>query len=71
MMAKWWHHCTRFGAGGPVDRQSSRTTSVIGVLPIKSHQVFLCRPLLNEYIDLEATADGIWTIYFYDTVIAR
>ena len=48
-----------------------RWVSNAGTFRFKRHQIFLCRPLIHEYIALEETADGIWSIYFYDVVVAR
>jgi transposase InsO family protein len=48
-----------------------RWVSNAGTFRFKRHQVFLYRPLIHEYIALEETADGIWSIYFYDVVVAR
>jgi transposase InsO family protein len=48
-----------------------RWVSNAGTFRFKRHQIFLCRPLIHEYVALEETADGIWSIYFYDVVIAR
>jgi hypothetical protein len=48
-----------------------RWVSNAGTFRFKRHQIFLCRPLIHEYVALEETADGIWSIYFYDVVVAR
>lgn len=48
-----------------------RWVSNAGTFRFKRHQIFVCRPLIHEYIGLEETADGIWSIYFYNVVVAR
>ena len=48
-----------------------RWVSNAGTFRFKHRQIFLCRPLIHEYIALEERADGIWSIYFYDALVAR
>jgi putative transposase len=48
-----------------------RRVSNAGTFRFKSHQLFLSDTLLQEQIALEETGDGIWSIYFYDVLLAR
>jgi hypothetical protein len=42
-----------------------------GTCRLKSRQLFLSDTLLQEWIALEETGDGLWSIYFYDVLLAR
>jgi transposase InsO family protein len=48
-----------------------RRVSKAGTLRFQSRQLFLRDTLLQEWIALEETGDGIWSIYFYDVLLAR
>jgi putative transposase len=48
-----------------------RRVSNAGTFRFKSRQLFLSDTLLQEQIALEETGDGIWSIYFYDVLLAR
>ena len=48
-----------------------RRVSNAGTFRFKSRQLFLSDTLLQERIALEETGDGIWSIYFYDVLLAR
>jgi hypothetical protein len=48
-----------------------RRVSNAGTFRFKSRQLFLRDTLLQEQIALEETGDGIWSIYFYDVLLAR
>jgi putative transposase len=48
-----------------------RRVSNAGTFRFKSRQLFLSDTLLQEWIALEETGDGIWSIYFYDVLLAR
>jgi putative transposase len=48
-----------------------RRVSNAGTFRFKSRQLFLRDTLLQERIALEETGDGIWSIYFYDVLLAR
>ena len=37
----------------------------------KKHQFFLTSALAHEYVGLEETGDGVWSVYFYDRLLAR
>ena len=48
-----------------------RRVSNAGTFRFKSRQLFLSDTLLQEWIALEETGDGLWSIYFYDVLLAR
>jgi putative transposase len=48
-----------------------RRVSNAGTFRFKSRQLFLSDTWLQERIALEETSDGIWSIYFYDVLLAR
>src|SRR5439155_938702 len=43
-----------------------RLVSNAGTFRFKAQQLFLSQALKQDYIGLEETADGVWSIYFYD-----
>jgi len=51
---------------------SSRRTEHNGILArFQTRQLFISDTLLQEDIALEETADGIWSVYVYDVLLAR
>ncbi len=48
-----------------------RRVSNAGTFRFQSRQLFISDTLLQEDIALEETADGIWSIYFYDVPLTR
>lgn len=48
-----------------------RRVSRCGTFRIKKQQLFLSQALNEEHIALEETDDGIWSLYFYDVLLAR
>jgi transposase InsO family protein len=48
-----------------------RRVSNAGTFRFQSRQLFLSDTLLQEDTALEETADGIWSVYFYDVLLAR
>lgn len=42
-----------------------------GTFRFKSAQPFLSNTLKQEWIGMEETADGIWSVYFYDVLLCR
>jgi integrase-like protein len=48
-----------------------RRVSHAGTFRFQTRQLFMSDTLLQEDIALEETADGIWSIYFYDVLRAR
>jgi len=51
---------------------SSRRTELNGILArFQTRQLFISDTLLQEDIALEETADGIWSVYVYDVLLAR
>jgi Magnesium chelatase, subunit ChlI/Integrase core domain len=48
-----------------------RRVSNAGTCRFQKRQLFLSNTLLQEDIALEKTAEGIWSIYFYDVLLAR
>ena len=48
-----------------------RWISKAGTFRLKHHQLFLSTALWHEWIGLEEVADGVWSVYFYDVLLAR
>ena len=48
-----------------------RRVSRCGTFRHQSRQLFLSQALNEEYIALEETGDGVWSLYFYDVLLAR
>ena len=48
-----------------------RRVSNAGTFRFQTRQLFISEPLLQEDIALEETAEGIWSIYFDDVLLAR
>lgn len=48
-----------------------RRVSRAGTFRFHTRQLFLSDTLLEEWIGLEETDDGIWSIYFHDVLLAR
>src|SRR5438094_7487205 len=42
-----------------------------GTFRFKAQQLFLSQALKQDYIGLEETADGVWSIYFYDVLLGK
>lgn len=54
----------------PAHHEKRRVTSV-GHIKFKNKLVFLSSNLLGETVALEEIDDGVWSIYYYDVLIAR
>lgn len=48
-----------------------RWLSKDGNIRFKRRQFFVSTALAHEYVGLEETGDGIWSVYFYDRLLAR
>jgi hypothetical protein len=48
-----------------------RRVSNAGTYRFQTRQLFMSETLLQEDIALEETAEGIWSIYCYDVLLAR
>ncbi len=48
-----------------------RYLSKDGNIRFKRHQLFVSTALAHEYVGLEEVADGVWSLYFYDRLLAR
>ena len=48
-----------------------RQVSNAGCFRFRHRQIFLSDALIKEHIGLEETDDGIWSVYFYDVLLAR
>ena len=48
-----------------------RRVHSIGTIQFKNQRLFLSETLAKEDIGLEEIEDGIWSIYFYDTLLGR
>jgi len=48
-----------------------RRVSKAGTFRFRARQLFLSDTLMEEEIALEETEDGVWSILFYDALIAR
>jgi len=54
----------------PAHHEKRRVTSV-GHIKFKNKLIFLSSNLLGETVALEEIDDGVWSIYYYDVLIAR
>ncbi len=48
-----------------------RRVSTAGMFRFKQRQLFLSQALAHEWIALEEVADGLWSVYFYEVLLAR
>ena len=48
-----------------------RWVSKAGTFRFKHRQLFISQALRHEWIGLEEVADGVWSVYFYDMLLAR
>ena len=48
-----------------------RLVSNAGCIRFKKHVVFVSQALKQEWIGLEEVDDGLWSVYFYDVLLAR
>lgn len=48
-----------------------RWVSKAGTFRFKHRQLFISQALRHEWIALEEVADGVWSVYFYDVLLAR
>jgi transposase InsO family protein len=48
-----------------------RLVSNAGCFRFQTHQVFLSQALAQDWIGLEEKEDGVWGIYFYDSLLGR
>src|SRR5437667_628648 len=48
-----------------------RLVSDAGTFRLQAQQLFLSQALKQDYIGLEETADGVWSIYFYDVLLGK
>lgn len=48
-----------------------RWVAKCGTFRFKKRQLFLSQALSHEWIALEEVADGVWSLYFYDRLLAR
>jgi transposase InsO family protein len=48
-----------------------RLVSTAGTFRFQAQAVFLSQALAGDYVGLEETADGIWSIHFYDVLLGR
>ena len=49
----------------------TRWVALSGTFKWKNHQIFLSQVLGHEWIALEEIDDGIWSLYYYDVLLAR
>lgn len=49
----------------------TRWVALSGTFKWKKHQLFISQTLGHEWIAFEEVDDGIWSIYFYDVLLAR
>ncbi len=42
-----------------------------GTFRFKARQIFISQALKQNYIGLEETKDGIWSVYFYDILLGK
>jgi len=49
----------------------TRLVGSAGTFRFKTHQLFISEALNRQHIGLEETNNGIWSVYFYDVLLAR
>jgi transposase InsO family protein len=49
----------------------TRWVALSGTFKWKNHQLFISQVLGHEWIALEEIDDGVWSIYYYDVLLAR
>ena len=49
----------------------ARRVSKAGTFRFRKHPLFLSQALDQEWIGLEEVDDGVWSVYFYDVLLAR
>lgn len=52
-------------------RFEKRLVSKAGTFRLKNHQIFISHLLAGDYLGLEEVDTGLWSVVFYDTLIAR
>jgi hypothetical protein len=67
--------CERYGVTRPTGynpgQMEVRRVSAAGTFRLKATQPFLSNALRDQYIALEETAEGVWNIVFYRTLLGR
>jgi len=48
-----------------------RMVSTAGTLRFQNHQLFLSHALEHEHVGFEETDDGIWSVFFYNTLLGK
>ena len=48
-----------------------RLVGSAGTIGFRGHQVFLSRALTDEYVGLEETGDGVWSVHFCDVLLGK
>ena len=48
-----------------------RTVRANGILHFRDRDLFLSEVLIGHRVALEEIAEGIWSVYFYDLLLAR
>jgi hypothetical protein len=48
-----------------------RLVGSAGTLRLRGRQLFVTRALDDEYVGLEETGDGIWSVYFYNLLLGK
>lgn len=48
-----------------------RKVNKMGAFRFKGHQPFISDALIHEHVGLEETADGVWSLYFYNVLLGR
>ncbi len=61
----------RLAEPGYAGHYEVRRVSTAGMFRFKQRQVFISQALAHEWIALEEVADGLWSVYFYDVLLAR
>ena len=56
---------------GGADARPVRYVSRDGAIRLKKRQVFVSQALGGEHVGLEEVEDGVWSVSFYDRLLAR
>ena len=48
-----------------------RLVGSAGTIGFRGHQIFLSRALEDEYVGLEESGDGLWSVHFSTVLLGR
>jgi hypothetical protein len=74
--ARWWHPSEReyprvLPAPEYPGHHLVRLVGSAGTIGFRGRQVFLTRALGDEYVGLEESGDGVWSVYFANFLLGK